>query len=95
MTTPGGIMKYALALELTAAQTYFMSATSSDNTKRLTNVLAIQAMSDIAPIEAQHAAVFRVALKLLLGSDTDIDNPANVGASVSPTSAISQEMPRP
>jgi len=95
LTTPGGILKYALALELIAAQSYFTGVTSTDNNMRLTNVKAIEAMSDVAPVEAQHAAVFRAALKLLIGSDTDKDAGADVGASVSPTSAISQEIPRP
>ena len=95
LTTPAGIIKYALALELIAAQSYFTNATSSDNSMRLTNVKALEAMSDVAPVEAQHAAVFRAALKLLIGSDTDKDAGADVGASVSPTSAISLEIPRP
>lgn len=90
-----GILKYAVALELIAAQLYFTNITSADSTMRLTNVKAIEAMSDVAPVEAQHAAVFRAALKLLLGKDTDKDAGADVGASVSPTSAISQEIPRP
>ncbi|MDZ4746008.1 MAG: ferritin-like domain-containing protein [bacterium] len=94
-TTPAGILKYAIALELTAAQSYFTNITSSDNAMRLTHLKAIDAMSDIAPVEAQHAAVFRAALKLLIGSDTDKDAGADIGASISPTSAISQEMPRP
>lgn len=95
LSTPGGILKYALALELTAAQSYFIGVTSSDSNMRLTNVKAIEAMSDVAPVEAQHAAVFRAALKFLIGSDTDKDVPLDEGASVSPTSAISQEIPRP
>ncbi len=95
MTTVGGILKYAIALELTAAQAYFTNATSADNAKRLTHAAAIQAMADIAPVEAQHAAAFRAALKLVLGSDTDKDAGLDRGASISPTSAISLEMPRP
>lgn len=95
LTSPAGIVKYALGLELTAAKAYFDNATSADVSARLTNKRALEAVSDIGPVEAEHAAVFRAALKLLLASDTDRDAGSDVGRSVSPTSYISAEMPRP
>ncbi|HCN04715.1 MAG TPA: hypothetical protein DIS79_03775 [Bacteroidetes bacterium] len=95
LTSAAGIVKYALALELTAAKAYFDNAASLDAGMRLTNRKAIDAVSDIGPVEAEHAAVFRAALKLLLASDTDADAGSDVGRSVSPTSFISAEMPRP
>ncbi len=95
LATPAGIVKYALGLELTAAKAYFDNATSADVSARLTNKRALEAVSDIGPVEAEHAAVFRAALKLLLSSETDRDAGGDVGKSVSPTSYISAEMPRP
>jgi hypothetical protein len=95
LTTPAGIVKYALALELIAAKAYFDNATSATASMRLTNKRALEAVSDIGPVEAEHAAVFRAALKLLLNSDTDADVAGNPGKSISPTAAISLEIPRP
>jgi hypothetical protein len=90
LTSAAGIVKYALALELIAAKLYFDNATNADSSKRLKSAAAL----NIAPIEAEHAAVFRAALKLVLATDTDADN-TNVGLAISPRSFISSEMPRP
>jgi hypothetical protein len=95
LTSAEGIVKYALALELTAAKEYFESATSATANIRLTNKKALEAVQDIGPVEAEHAAVFRAALKLLLNTATDADAGANIGRSVSPHSTLSAEMPRP
>jgi hypothetical protein len=95
LETPEGIVKYALGLELTAAKAYFDNATSANASMRLTDPRALAAVSDIGPVEAEHAAVFRAALKLLLNVGTDADAGADIGASLSPTSMISMEMPRP
>lgn len=95
LSSAEGIVKYALALELTAAKEYFESATSANASIRLTNKRALEAVADIGPVEAEHAAVFRAALKLLLSTDTDRDAGADVGRSISPFATLSAEMPRP
>lgn len=94
LTSADGIIKYALALELTAAKQYFEDATSVDASRRLTNAEALAVASDIAPVEAEHAAIFRAALKLLLASETDADAGADIGRSINPVGFISTEVPR-
>lgn len=95
LSSADGIVKYALGLELTAAKAYFDNATSADAAIRLTNKRALEAVADIGPVEAEHAAVFRAALKILLSVPTDADAGADIGRSVSPTSYISAEVARP
>ncbi len=95
LTSTEGIVRYALGLELIAAKAYFDNATSATASNRLTNRRALEAVADIGPVEAEHAAVFRAALKILLNTSTDADAGADIGRSVSPTAIISAEVPRP
>ncbi len=94
LTSAEGIIRYAIALELTASKLYFDNVTNADGTKRLKNATALATAADIAPVEMEHAAVYRAALKFLLNLATDKDS-TNVGLAVSPYSFLSSEMPRP